>query len=65
VAFARAIYSKQDMIMLDDVFSGLDADTEESIFNKVFGFTGLLREAKATVILVTHAGKSSCSIIFA
>ena len=57
LALARAVYSKKDIIMLDDVFSGLDADTEESIFLKVFGPTGLLRQHKSTVILVTHAGK--------
>ena len=47
--------------MLDDVFSGLDADTEEHIFNKVFGPEGMLRRLGTTVILVTHAGMC-CSI---
>lgn len=41
--------------MLDDVFSGLDADTEERIFTKLFSRQGLFRRLGTTVILVTHA----------
>jgi ABC-type multidrug transport system ATPase subunit len=41
--------------MLDDVFSGLDAISEDRIFSRLLGKNGLLRELGTTVILVTHA----------
>lgn len=41
--------------MLDDVFSGLDAKSEEHIFSRLLGKSGLLRKMGTTVILVTHA----------
>lgn len=56
LAIARAVYSRKSLIMLDDVFSGLDASTEETIFNRLLGKQGLLRKSQITVILVTHAG---------
>ena len=55
VALARAVYAKEDLLILDDIFSGLDADTEEHIFNRLFSTRGLLRQMKTTTILVTHA----------
>ena len=42
--------------MIDDAFSGLDASTEEHIFESVLGDQGLLRGVDTTVILVTNAG---------
>lgn len=41
--------------MLDDVFSGLDASSEDRIFSRLLGRSGLLRDMDATVLLVTHA----------
>ena len=41
--------------MLDDVFSGLDAISEDRIFSRLLGRSGLLRQLGTTVILVTHA----------
>ncbi|KAF3019761.1 hypothetical protein E8E14_010934 [Neopestalotiopsis sp. 37M] len=55
VALARALYLQTDVFILDDVFSGLDADTEEQVFHRVFGPDGLLRRRKATVVLCTHS----------
>ena len=54
-ALARAVYSRQPVLMLDDVFSGLDATSEERIFSRLLGNNGLLRRLGTTVILVTHA----------
>lgn len=42
-------------MILDDVFSGLDAISEERIFSRLLGKNGLLRRLGRTVILVTHA----------
>ncbi|KAK5992013.1 ABC multidrug transporter B [Cladobotryum mycophilum] len=55
IALARAIYSHAQLIILDDTLSALDANTQATVMSRLFGDTGLLRRAKATVILVTHA----------
>jgi len=55
LALARAVYSKQSFIILDDVFSGLDAQTEDHVFSELLGDRGLLRSLGSTVLLVTHA----------
>ncbi|KAJ5350728.1 hypothetical protein N7541_008455 [Penicillium brevicompactum] len=55
LAIARAVYAKEKVLLLDDVFSGLDGNTEESLFHNLFGPDGLLKEAEVTVILATHA----------
>ena len=57
VALARAVYADASLLILDDIFSGLDADTEEHIFSCLFSKQGLFRRRETTVILVTHAGK--------
>ena len=57
VALARALYLGCDLLVLDDIFSGLDADTEEHVFQKVFAPSGLLRTRHSTVILCTHSVK--------
>lgn len=55
VSLARALYLQSDMLVLDDIFSGLDADTEEQVFRNVFGPDGLLRRRGSTVVLCTHS----------
>ncbi|KAF7512373.1 hypothetical protein GJ744_001941 [Endocarpon pusillum] len=55
VAVAKAIYSKKEVILLDDVISGLDARTEDKLFNNLLGERGLLRRGDHTVIFATNA----------
>ncbi|KAF2106756.1 P-loop containing nucleoside triphosphate hydrolase protein [Lophiotrema nucula] len=55
VALARAIYFRRSIVMIDDVMSGLDASTEEHVFEAVLGEHGLLRGTDTTVVLVTNA----------
>jgi ABC-type bacteriocin/lantibiotic exporter with double-glycine peptidase domain len=55
LSLARALYLPSDLLILDDVFSGLDADTEEQVFRQVFGQDGLLRRRGSTVVLCTHS----------
>jgi ABC-type multidrug transport system fused ATPase/permease subunit len=55
LSLARALYLPSDFLILDDVFSGLDADTEEQVFRQVFGPDGLLRQRESTVVLCTHS----------
>lgn len=42
-------------MLLDDIFSGLDPVTEETIFQSLLGVNGILRQESITVILATHA----------
>jgi ABC-type multidrug transport system fused ATPase/permease subunit len=55
LALARAVFARKKMLILDDVFSGIDADTEEHVFRKLLSREGLLRRTDTTIILVTHA----------
>lgn len=55
VSLARGVFSHEQVILLDDVFSGLDNGTIAHISEKLFGANGLLRRNGITVILVTHS----------
>ncbi|OBT93873.2 hypothetical protein VE01_08497 [Pseudogymnoascus verrucosus] len=54
VALARAIYSRDSIVLLDDIFSALDPATSRTVFDRVLGSDGLLRQSGTTVILTTH-----------
>lgn len=54
MALARAIYCRKKLVLLDDIFSGLDTKTSRHVFNRVLGPEGLLRQNQTTVILATH-----------
>lgn len=45
------------MAILDDVLSGLDSVTEETVFRRVFSPDGLFQKIGTQVILATHSGK--------
>jgi ABC-type multidrug transport system fused ATPase/permease subunit len=55
VSIARALYTEADLLIFDDILSGLDADTEEQVFTRVFGPMGMLKQRDATVVLCTHS----------
>ncbi|KAK1675658.1 P-loop containing nucleoside triphosphate hydrolase protein [Colletotrichum godetiae] len=55
VALARALYLECDLLILDDVLSGLDATTEEHVFSRVFGNAGIVRQRRITAVLCTHS----------
>ncbi|KAK0708156.1 putative ABC transporter [Lasiosphaeris hirsuta] len=55
VALARALFAKCEIVLLDDSFSALDGDTENKVFENLFGPAGLLRRSKTTVLLVTNS----------
>ncbi|KAJ3499459.1 hypothetical protein NLG97_g302 [Lecanicillium saksenae] len=54
VSFARALYSREPVIVLDDVLTGLDRVTERGILERVFGSEGLIKEMGSTVIMATN-----------
>lgn len=55
LTLARAIYSRKDMIIMDDVLSGLDATTEKAVFLSVFSKEGLLSRHGITAVLATNS----------
>lgn len=57
-ALARAVYAKPHRLLLDDVFSALDANTEDAVFRALFDSSaGLLLQT--TVIMATNNSKLS------
>ncbi|KAK2043559.1 P-loop containing nucleoside triphosphate hydrolase protein [Colletotrichum somersetense] len=56
VALARAVYARKSIVLLDDPFSALDAETRTKVFSRLLGGKGLLREGDTTVIHATSAG---------
>jgi len=57
IALARAIYAQKDLVILDDVLSGLDADTENRVFHNLLGRSGLLRKHHSTVLIASSSAK--------
>ncbi|KAL4789180.1 putative ABC transporter [Aspergillus venezuelensis] len=55
VALARALYAKKALLVLDDVFAGLDPKTAQEVFTSLFGADGLLRQGKTTTVLATNS----------
>lgn len=53
-ALARALYSRKPLLIIDDVFSGLDRTTQRRVWNRVFGPIGLLRHQGSAAVLATH-----------
>ncbi|OIW27076.1 P-loop containing nucleoside triphosphate hydrolase protein [Coniochaeta ligniaria NRRL 30616] len=57
ISLARALYHDADLIVFDDVFSGLDPSTQEQVCRRVFGPDGLVRKRRTTVVLCTQSVK--------
>ncbi|KAL4796747.1 hypothetical protein BDV19DRAFT_387940 [Aspergillus venezuelensis] len=55
IALARAVYSRHKIVLLDDVFSGVDAATTQHISSHLFGAVGLFGKLGVTVVLATHS----------
>ena len=55
VSLARALYSRPQFAIFDDVLSGLDPATESHVFDNVLGPEGLLSQLGTTTILCTHS----------
>lgn len=54
ICLARAIYSRPDVTILDDVLSGMDSRTEDLIVRDVMGPDGLFRKIGTTIVLSTQ-----------
>ncbi len=57
-ALARALYLRASVLVLDDIFRGLDTATAEDVHSRLFGPKGVLRKSSATVVFATHSGMS-------
>ncbi|EQB44454.1 hypothetical protein CGLO_16793 [Colletotrichum gloeosporioides Cg-14] len=55
ICLARALYHEADILVLDDVFRGLDSSTQHQVCQAIFGSNGLLRKRGTTVIVSTHS----------
>lgn len=55
ISLARALYFDADILIIDDVFSGLDGATQEQVCKSVFGPNGLLQKRGTTALLCTHS----------
>ncbi|KAI3543901.1 ABC transporter [Colletotrichum filicis] len=54
VALARAVYSRHRVVVLDDVFSGLDSKSVSQISSRLFSKDGHFRRNEISIILATH-----------
>lgn len=54
ISVARAAYSQEDIVLLDDPLSALDAHTGRHVFDEVFAAGGIMQNSAR--VLVTHAG---------
>jgi ABC-type multidrug transport system fused ATPase/permease subunit len=61
IAFARALYSEPELLILDEATNALDGITEENIMNCIFNFSG-----SKTVIIVAHriSTVKKCDVIY-
>jgi ABC-type multidrug transport system fused ATPase/permease subunit len=62
LALARAVYSRKELVLLDDVFAGQDAATEEHIYQSLFAEKGIFREMGTTVVCITSTSTSATDI---
>lgn len=53
------MYARKSVIVIDDVFSGLDNRTSRSVFQALLGPNGLLRQSKTTIIMSTSNSKGT------
>ncbi|CAG9987270.1 unnamed protein product [Clonostachys byssicola] len=55
VSLARAAYSSAEILLLDDVLSGLDSITAQHVVHHLLGPDGLLRRQRRTVVLASSS----------
>lgn len=55
LSLARALYSRKQLLLLDDVTSGLDRRTEKIVMQRVLGRNGFCRNYGLSVVLATHS----------
>ncbi|OAP62533.1 hypothetical protein AYL99_01760 [Fonsecaea erecta] len=61
VSLARAIYQDADLLLLDDIYSGLDTETASKIRKALFGEEGFLRQREKTVLITSNDDQGNTS----
>ena len=51
------MYAQNDIVIIDDALSGLDAETENHVWNSLLGRDGLLRRFHSTAIVASSSAK--------
>ena len=51
------MYAQKDIVIIDDALSGLDAETENHVWNSLLAKGGLLRRFHSTAIVVSSSAK--------
>lgn len=54
VSIARAVYAREEIVILDDAFSALDRKNARAIINNLCGPQGLLRTSGTTVVVASY-----------
>jgi ABC-type multidrug transport system fused ATPase/permease subunit len=54
VSFARALYSRAGILVMDDIFSALDAETGRHVYEH--GLTGDLAQGRTRILVTHHVG---------
>jgi ABC-type nitrate/sulfonate/bicarbonate transport system ATPase subunit len=60
-SLARAAYSSAEILLLDDVLSGLDSITAQHVLHHLLGPDGLLHRQRRTVVFASSSRKSSAA----
>ncbi|KAM0463152.1 hypothetical protein ACHAPV_003278 [Trichoderma viride] len=53
LSMARAAFARSELLVMDDCFSGLDANTEDTVFDNLLSRDGILRKANMTIVLAS------------
>ncbi|KAJ4147018.1 hypothetical protein LMH87_001571 [Akanthomyces muscarius] len=54
LSLARAAYTEEEIIVVDDGFSAVDPETAGTIFERLFGPSGMVRAWNCTIIMTTN-----------
>ncbi|KAL6870410.1 P-loop containing nucleoside triphosphate hydrolase protein [Trichoderma novae-zelandiae] len=57
LALARLVYSLHNIVVLDDPFSALDGNTENTVVDNLLGPNGWFKKNNTAVFLVTNSGQ--------
>ncbi|KAL7797360.1 ABC transporter type 1, transmembrane domain-containing protein [Trichoderma ceciliae] len=57
LALARLVYSLDDIVVLDDPFSALDGNTENTVVDNLLGPNGWFKKRNTAVFLVTNSAQ--------
>ncbi|KAH9897277.1 ABC transporter [Xylariomycetidae sp. FL2044] len=55
LALARAVFSRAEILILDDPFSALDGKTENHVIKRLLSPNGICRELGLTVLIISNA----------